>query len=306
MSDLIFNSDLLAATIRIATPVTLAALGGLMCQRAGVFNIALEGFMLIGSFAGIAFTEAAGGNVLIGLIGAMLATAITSILFGIVVVWFKANHIIAGIGINLLGFGLTSFLVKALFDSAGSFRPSVMHAIPILEIPLLKDIPFIGPAIGIHHPVTYLSIAMVAITSIILFKTPFGLAIMSVGESPDAARTAGIRPERVQLMVIIWAGALCGLAGAHLSTGIVSEYSNNMVQGRGFTAFSAVIFGNANPLLTWLVSLLFGFADALGIRIEIQNTGLPPSLLKMFPYILAIVVLTVSSAIRQKRHKING
>ncbi|MBS4208212.1 ABC transporter permease [Bacillus sp. FJAT-50079] len=301
MGNILFNADILAATFRIATPILLAALGGILCQRAGVFNIGLEGMMLVGSFSGIAAIQFAGGSMWAGLVGAMIAGLFISLIFAIVIINFKADHIIASIGINLLSLGLTTFLLKTLFGASGSFRPEVMNKMSVIKIPLIKDIPIIGPAIGIQHPITYFALIMVAITAIILFRTSFGLSIRSVGEMPEAARTAGIKPELVKFIVILWSGALCGLAGAHLSISIVSEFSANMVQGRGFTAFTAVIFGGAHPILTWLVTLLFGFADALGIRIELEGIGLSPSILKMYPYILAIIVLTISAAIQKKR-----
>ncbi len=294
--------DLLAATLRISTPIILAAMGGLLCMRARIFNIALEGFMLIGAFFAIAVIEWTHGSVWLGLLGGTISGIIAALLYGFVIIKLRADQIVVGIAINLLGYGLSSFLLKALFDSPGAFRPEIINKIPEVNIPFLENIPYIGDAFAHHSLMVYFSFLVVLISYILLFKTPFGLAVQSIGEEPDAAKTAGIRPEVIQIIVIIWSGALCGLAGAHLSSGIVSGFIEDMVQGRGFTAFTAIVFGVNHPIWTFFASVLFGFADALGIRIEIFGSGIPPSILKMFPYILSILVLTIGSAVRSKQN----
>jgi simple sugar transport system permease protein len=136
-----------------------------------------------------------------------------------------------------------------------------------------------------------------------MYKTPLGLAIQSVGDNPEAARTAGINPKKILWLTVLWGGFFSGLGGAHLATGYVTAFSQEMTAGRGFTAFTAIVFGAENPFLTFLATLVFGFADALGIRLEIQGFGLHPSLIKTFPFILAVLVLTISSAIRMRKMK---
>lgn len=287
-------SDTLASTIRIATPLLLMALGGLLCQRAGVFNIALEGFSLIGAFAAIAVVQFTGGNVWIGLLGAAAVGAVYSSLYALFVTRFKANHIIASIAMNTLAAGLTSYLLRSMFEVQGAYSPDNINKLDMIQIPVLKNIPILNCLSG-QSIMTYFAIAMVAVIYILLFRTKAGLNICAVGESEDAAKTAGVRPGLVRLQVILASGALCGLAGAYLSTISVSQFSEDMVQGRGFNAFTAFVFGNAHPAATALVSLLFGFADAIGIRIELIGMNIPPSIIKMFPYILAIVALVISS-----------
>lgn len=287
-------SDTLASTIRIATPLLLMALGGLLCQRAGVFNIALEGFSLIGAFAAIAVVQFTGGNVWIGLFGAAVVGAVYSSLYALFVTRFKANHIIASIAMNTLAAGLTSYLLRSMFEVQGAYSPDNINKLDMIQIPVLKNIPILNCLSG-QSIMTYFAIAMVAVIYILLFRTKAGLNICAVGESEDAAKTAGVRPGLVRLQVILASGALCGLAGAYLSTISVSQFSEDMVQGRGFNAFTAFVFGNAHPAATALVSLLFGFADAIGIRIELIGMNIPPSIIKMFPYILAIVALAISS-----------
>ena len=298
-------NEIIAASVRIATPITLAALGGVFCQKSGIFNIGLEGIMLVGAFTVICGVYASDGSIWFGLFCAVASGIIFSLLFAIAVLKLNANQIITGIGLNLLGVGLTSFLLRSIFNTSGLLRPPVIHKIPLIKIEFLKDIPVLGGIFAEQHIITYISFVMVVVTAILLYKTPFGIASRAIGELPEAATTAGVNPKRIGLLAIIWSGALCGLAGSYLSIVSVSEFTENMVQGRGFTAFTALVFGNANPYITWAVSILFGFADALGIRVELSSLGFPSSILKMFPYILSVVALGLSCYTREKRLKRN-
>jgi simple sugar transport system permease protein len=294
-------NDMIAASVRISTPITLAAMGGIFCQKAGVFNIGLEGLMLLGSFAAICGVIISGGSVWFGFLAAIIGGVLLSMLFALAVLRFNANQIITGIGSNLLGLGFTSFLLRAIFNTAGALRPEVMNRISNVHLPFLSTLPVVGGILGNQHIITYLSFLLVFITAILLYRTSFGISTQAIGELPEAATTAGIKTDRVRFLGILWSGALCGLAGAFLSVGVVSEFTENMVQGRGFTAFTALVFGNANPYITWAVSVLFGFADALGIHIELSNAGFPSSIVKMFPYLLSVVTLGLSCYTREKR-----
>lgn len=287
-------SDTMASMIRMATPLMLMALGGLLCQRAGVFNIALEGFSLVGAFAAIAVVQFTGGSVWAGLIGAMIAGVVYSSLYALFVTKFKADYIIASIAMNMLGLGLTSYLLRTMFDVQGAYSPDTIHKLSMINIPIIKDIPILNCLSG-QSIVTYIAIILVVVIYIMLFKTKMGLSICAVGESELAAKTAGIKPNVIRWEVILISGALCGLAGAYLSTISVSQFSENMIQGRGFNAFTAFVFGGAHPVYSSLVTLLFGLADAVGIRIELLGSNISPSIIKMFPYVLAIVALMISS-----------
>ena len=311
----LFDLDILAASIRVSIPIMLAALGGLLCLRAGVFNIALEGMMLVGSFVAIVVTEATVSvgqslgfpSTWLGIIGGLLGGLALSMVFAVSILRFKADHIVAGIAINLLALGVTGFALKTIFDAQGVFRPTDMVPLPKIILPVIEDIPLVGQTISGHTPLVYLTFVIVGITWVALYRMPSGLGLRSVGEQPDAARTAGIDVDRVRYKAIAWSGLLCGLAGAHLSLGYASEFTENMTQGRGFTAFVAAIFGQLDPILTMLASLLFGFAEALGLRIQLEGLGVSPSIVQMFPYILAVVVLTISSGLNLKRRgKRNG
>ena len=301
--DIASLNDMIAASVRIATPVTLAALGGVFCQKAGIFNIGREGMMLVGSFAVVCGEIAFGGSIVAGLIFAAVAGILMSLLFALAVLKLGANKIITGIGINLLSVGLTSFLLRAIYDTQGTLRAEVMESLPNIELSFLQGIPVIGGIFGEQNLLTYIAFIMVIVTALILYKTPFGVAACAIGELPESVKSGGIKPDRIALFAILWSGLLCGIAGTYLSTVSVSGFTEDMVQGRGFTAFSALIFGNGNPFVTWAVSILFGFADALGIRIELNSSSFPSSIIKMFPYVLSVVALACSCYVREVSRK---
>ncbi len=294
--DWITVNNVLNATLRIATPLILMGMGGLMCQRAGVFNIAHEGFALVGAFFAILVVHLTDGNIIFGMFGAMISGIIFSSLFSVFIVKFKSNHIISGIAINMLAAGLTTFLMRAIFDVQGAFRPRIINKLVGIELAMIKEIPVIG-ALSNQSIFTYLSIAVVVVIYIILFKTSIGLKIQAVGESEIGSLAAGINPNKIRIIVILISGALSAIAGAFLSTVIVSQFSEHMIQGRGFTAFTTVIFGAAHPIFVALSTLLFGLADSIGIRLELLGTSISPSIIKMFPHILALITLIISSYI---------
>lgn len=296
-------NDIIAASVRIATPVTMAALGGVFCQKVGIFNIGLEGMMLTGSFAVICGEIVFGGSIVAGLLFAALAGMLMSLLFALAVLKFDANKIITGIGINLLSLGLTSFLLRSVFHTQGTLRADVMEKLPTVRIAFLQKIPIIGGIFGEQNLLTYIGFVLVIVTALLLYKTPFGVAACAIGELPECAATGGVKPKKIGLFAILWSGLLCGVAGTYLSTVSVSGFTEDMVQGRGFTAFSALIFGNGNPFVTWAVSILFGFADALGIRVELNSAGFPSSIIKMFPYVLSVVALAASCYVREVSRK---
>lgn len=297
------DSDLLASTIRIATPVLLAALGGLITMRAGIYNIALEGQMIAGAFVSVAVT-AWTGSLLLGILAGTVAGALTSAILALVVLKFGANDIVASIAVNLLAAGLTGFLLQTIFKVQGTFRPPGMEGLPSVDIPLIEDIPIIGSAISGQTPLVYVALLLVAITYVVLYRTPVGLSIRAVGEVPAAARTAGKSPNTIKALTVIYSGLLCGLAGAHLALGYASEFTVGMTAGRGFTGFSAAIFGQLQPWYTLGASLVFGLAEALGLRIQLSDTGLPTNVVQMVPYVLAIVAISLACALRMRRHGI--
>lgn len=238
-----------------------------------------------------------------GLLGAIIAGMIYSCVFALFITKFKANHIITSIALNTLATGLTQFLLRAMFNVQGTYAPKVIHKLSNLEIPVLKNIPVLSAFSG-QSIVTYVSILLVVLLFIYLYKTKPGLRLCSVGESEDAAKTAGVNPTLTKWKAILFSGAVCGLAGAFLSIISVSSFTKDMVAGRGFTAFTAYTFGGATPFGSALASLLFGFAEAIGIRIELLGSSIPSSIINMFPYIIALIALAYSCYV--KKHRISG
>jgi simple sugar transport system permease protein len=292
--DLASVTELFASSLRVATPLILMALGSCLCQKTGVFNIAFEGIALIGAFAAVAFVIVFNGNPWMGFLGAICAGMLIAGIYALFVVQFKADYVIASIAINMLGLGLTSYFLRTMFHVQGKVVANNINKLPMLNIPVLRDIPILGCLSG-QSIITYFSLVLVGIIYLVLFKTKTGLNICSVGESESSAVTAGINPALVRLRVILTSGALSGLGGAYLSIVIVSQFSENMLQGRGFNAFTAMVFGNAHPVASMLVCLLFGIADALGIRIELAGFNIPSAIISMFPFLLAMAALAISS-----------
>jgi ABC-type uncharacterized transport system permease subunit len=294
-------NNIIYSTLQNTTPLMLAALGGVFCQKAKIFNIGLEGIMLVGAFSAICGVMLSGGSALFGLLFAVVCGAVFSMVFYLFSVRLKANQIITGIGLNLMASGLTAFLLRAVFDTKGALRPKGMTALPTLKMSFLSGVPVIGGLFGELQMITLIAVIMMVLTAVILKKTPTGINTIAVGEMPSSVSTSGTRINRVYLFDILWSGILCGCAGAYLSLVSVSSFTEDMVNGRGFTAFSALIFGNGNPYAVCACSLLFGFVDALGIKLELSKSAIPSSIIKMFPYILTVVALSMSSYARTRK-----
>ena len=276
----------LAATIRFATPLVFAALGGMFSERSGVVNIGLEGLMLIGAFAGVvgAFLS---GSVWIGLLFALGAGLLFALIHAVMCVTFEADQIISGAAINLLALGGTAFLMVIVFGQGGT-SPDVDKFDPI-AIPLLSRIPVIGPALFDQSLLVYLMYAMVPITFFVLFKTPFGLRLRATGEVPEAVDTAGVSVARMRYYGVALSGMLAALGGVYLSMSLLSSFTEGMTAGRGFIALAALIFGRWHPVGAFGAALLFGLGLALTIRVPPE--AIPNEFIQMIPYVLTIVVL---------------
>jgi ABC-type uncharacterized transport system permease subunit len=285
----IVNAGLFAASLRMATPLVFASIGGIFSERVGIVNIALEGMMLTGAFSGVLATFAT-GNPWIGVLASVLAGGLLGYLHAILTVKFSGNQIISGTGINLLALGATAYLCQAVWGSRGASQS--VQGLDAISIPLINDIPFLGEVIGNQTPLVYLSILVAILSYILLFKTPGGLRIRAVGEHPAAADTTGVDVYRTKYLCLILSGMLAGLGGAFLSLGHLSLFVLGMTGGRGFIALAAMIIGGWTPFGAIGASFLFGFADALQIRL--QSVGILPSQIVLtLPYILTIVVVAV-------------
>ena len=266
----IFSVSLIYSTVRLSTPLLLAALGGLYCERAGVINIALEGLMLAGAFTAAAVTYYA-GNPWAGLLAGVGAGAAVAMIHAIACIRFRADQVVSGTAINILMFGAPALLSGALFASTG--------ATP--QIPQSQLLP--------RAPVV-IAFVLVPLTWYVLYRTPFGLRVRAVGENPEAADAAGVGVARLRYMAVILSGALAGIGGAYLSVGQSSLFTRNMTAGRGFIALAALIFGKWRPVQTMLACLLFGFAEAVSIQMQ-GVVKIPVQFIQIVPYVLTMVVL---------------
>ncbi len=283
----IFTFSLIASTIRLSTPLVLAALGGLFSERSGVINIALEGKMLAGAFTAAAVTYAADktfglGNASpwVGLLAGTLAGLIIAVIYAVSCIKFKADQVVSGAAINILMIGMPGFLSGAFFLSSGS-TPKIPkdHLLPQSPIVIAVAI-----------------LALVALIWYVLYNTPFGLRLRSVGENPEAADAAGVSVSKIRYSGVLLAGVLAGLGGAYLSIGQSSLFTRNMTAGRGFIALAALIFGKWRPVQTLLACLLFGFTEAVSIQMQgvfklPSGEDIPVQFIQMVPYVLTIVVL---------------
>jgi ABC-type uncharacterized transport system permease subunit len=277
---------LLASTVRNATPLGFAALGGLFSERSGVINIGLEGMMLISAFAGVAGANATGSTVL-GLVVAMLVGLLFGLIHAVASITFEADQIISGIAINLLALGGTGLLMVLFFGSGGT-TPRI-ETFRSLEVPLLSDIPVIG-AVFNQSILVYLLYALVPLSWWLLYRSRFGLRLRAVGEVPEAVDTAGVSVFRLRYVGVSLSGILAGLGGAFLSMSLLSAFTEGMTNGRGFIALAALIFGRWNPIGAFAAALLFGFAQAVVFRGDIGVT-IDREFIEMFPYLLVIVAL---------------
>jgi simple sugar transport system permease protein len=294
----IFDETLLNSTFRFATPILLAALGGLICERVGIFNIALEGLMLTGAFAAVVGSYYAGSAVG-GVLTAILAGVVLAAIFGGFVITLRGDMIVLGIAINLLAAGLTVFLLRTIFGVKGAFQDPSIQGLGKIDIPSLAALPVLGPLLSGHSWVIYLSLLLVAGMQLLLFHHVLGLRIRGAGEHPEAAASLGVNVTALQYMAVLFSGALCGLAGAQLSLGNVTLFVENMSAGRGWIAVVAVMFGRAHPLGVLAASLLFGLADSIGFRL--QGLQMPSQFTAMVPYVVTLVSLFIIEAQRRRR-----
>ena len=284
----VISISLFAATLRSATPILFPALAGIFSERSGVLNIALEGVMLISAFTAVVGSYYS-GSAWIGVLCAIAAGILTSLIHAFMCINMRADQAIVGTGINILGAGLPSFLLLKLFGSQG-ISPIVTR-IPEWRVPYLADIPIIGPILGVQSPLVYIGLIMVPLSYYILFKTPFGLRLRSVGENPHASETVGVNVFLMRYAGVIISGFLAALGGAYLSVSYLAQFVKLMTAGRGFIGLAAMIFGRWNPWGALFACLLFGFADALQAAAQAANVPIAPQFLRMLPYLLTIIAL---------------
>ena len=293
---------LVDATFRVATPLILAALGGLYCERSGVVDIALEGKLLGAAFAAAAMASVT-GSAWIGLLFGIMFAMFLAMLHGYACVTHKGDQVVSGMAINILVAGLAPTLALAWFKLGGQtpaltgdarFKPITLPlAETLADVAILGDI--YSEIISGHFIIVYLAFAAVPLTAWIIYRTRFGLRLRAVGESPEAVDTAGISVNRMRYQALLVTGLLCGIAGAYLSTAQTASFIRDMSAGQGFIALAALIFGKWRPYPTMLACLLFAFADALQVRlqgVDIPGLGvIPVQFIQAMPFVLTVVVL---------------
>ena len=290
--DLIFTTDFFYSIFRVTTPLLFASMGAVISDVAGVPNIALEGMMLIAAFAGMFFSyffESA----LMGLLFALLFAVLCAGVLAFFTLYYKTNIILGGIAINSLASGGTIFFLYLAAHDKGTSVSLPSKVLPNVNIPLIQDIPVIGPAISGHNVLTYLAIVAVIFTFFLLKRTSLGWHLRAVGEKKEAADSVGISVAKTQAIALILSGLMCGFGGAFMSMGYVSWFSRDMVSGRGWIALAAEAMGLQHPLGTAATSLLFGVADALSNAVA--TLGWPSDLVRTIPYCATLAGLAIFS-----------
>lgn len=292
LGEVFITAEFYMAIVRMTTPFLLAAIGSLLAERAGVITFSMESMMLMGTIGGI-IGSGLSGNVWVGVLVAMSAGMLVGLAYAVLAVSVGAHQIVTSVALNLGALGLTSILYCLAFTRGDEIIQTVIYVpgLPVWKIPVLGDIPFIGQVFFNHLPLVYLGYLLVPAVWFILYRTTWGLKIRAVGEHPHAADTVGISVIKVRYIALLFSGAMTGLAGAFLSIGVLNSFMENMTAGRGFIAYTAIVFGKWEPVGVFLGTLLFGAADALQLRIQALNIGIPYQFLIMFPYVVTLIAL---------------
>ncbi|MBW6466759.1 MAG: ABC transporter permease [Brevefilum sp.] len=279
---------MLASAVLLAVPITLGAFSGILSERAGVVNIAIEGMMLMGSMIG-ALIGSITNNTWIGLLGAILSGLFLSAIHAVLSIKYKINQIISGTVINIFSAGMTAFISqKYLQTNQALNNPPLFSRIPI---PGLANIPLLGPLFFNTNVFVYLMFFLLIVIQVALFSTRWGLRLRSVGEHPRAADTLGINVIKTRYMAVLLSGLIAGLAGAFFTLGSVGRFNEGMTAGKGFIGLAAMIFGNWRPLGAIGAGFIFGFADAIGSKLLLLGSTIPPQIMAMAPYLITMIVL---------------
>jgi general nucleoside transport system permease protein len=281
---------MLSSSLVRATPIALAALCGVISERAAVVNIGIEGIMLIAAQTSVVSATVT-HNMYIGLVVGILTGALVAAFHAVLVIRFKVEQVVSGVAINIFATGATSFLSSKYLQSQGDLLNN-SGTFPIISIPVLSKIPLLGPIFFENNLIVYMMLLIVIVLHVVLYYTPWGLRTRAVGEHPKAADTLGINVFFVRYINVIIGGMIAGLGGAYFTLGSVGRFDEVMTAGKGFIGLAAMIFGNWNPIGAFTSSLIFGFADSLQIKMQILSVPIPSSIIAMAPYIVTMIVLT--------------
>jgi len=280
-------SALFAAMLRFATPLLLGALGGIMSERSGVINVGLEGMMLMGAFFGILGADVFGSWFLGTLLG-IAAGGVLGFVHAVFSIALRADQVVSGVAINFLAAGLTGYIFIAHYGDQGT--PGEVSSVPDVTLPGVKDIAFVGDAIGEANLLTWVALVLVPLMALYLYRTPAGLRLRSVGEKPRAADSVGIAVQRTRYLAVVASGCLAGLAGVYLSVALVHSFNQGMTAGRGFIALAVVIFGGWRPYGALAGACLFGFSSAIAQRLPAFSESLAV-LFQALPYVVVLIVI---------------
>ena len=292
----LFTLDLIRSSIRLATPIILAAIGGALCNRAGVLNLALEGKMLLGAFLGILAAFFLKSSSL-GVVVAALSGGLLGAIFAFLYLRYEVDLVILAIAVNLFIAEMTVFFMRTFLGDVGTWSDPSIEQLPDLALPVVHNLPVLGRVFSGYNGIVYFSWFAALATYFILFYTKFGRHVRAVGEKQEAAETVGINVARVKVFALIISGMLAATGGAFLSVGHLTLFTRNMSNGRGWIAVTAALFGFNHPIGVLLTGMFFGFADAFAIRLQ-TTTDIPPSLVQFLPHIftlLAIILVAVRS-----------
>ena len=293
--EIVTSISFLFSIIRITTPILYASMSYMVADLAGTANIGIEGMMLTCALIGVVASAAMGGNAFLGLIVALAVGALLGILMCFIVSKLKTDPTITGIAYNLTAAGGTVFLLFLAVGEKGISSSLASGVLPQVEIPLIKEIPYIGAAVSGHNVLTYVAV--------LLYKTSLGLHIRSCGENPEALESVGIHVLKVRYIALALSGMLAAMGGVYMSMGYVSYFVKDMTAGRGFIAIAAASLGGNKPIPTLIVCLLFGIADAFAVNPGTQNMGIPTELVSTIPYIVTVIVLVIYSYKKMKDRK---
>ncbi|REK77940.1 ABC transporter permease [Paenibacillus paeoniae] len=296
----IIDLSLIAVLLRVMTPILLAALGGLISDIGGAINIGLEGLMLMSAFTSIAVGSTT-GNWALGVLAGVGVSVLISYGMGFFSLKMKVDIIITGFAVNIFGSGFTIFLMSKIFGVTGNYSPSKAAPIPTVHIPFIEDVPLLGKLLSGHNLMVWIAILSVVFCMVLIYRTPYGVHLRSVGEAPQAAQSLGIPVTRIQYSALAWSGVFAGLAGAFMSNGLTNMFVKDMTGGAGFLALAVVLLGNRNPIGILFGSLIFGLASALATIVQtVPDAPIPSQFIQMVPYVVTIAAL-VFFAVRQKR-----
>ena len=296
--NLTYVATVLNSMIRMSSPILLAALTAAICSKVKVFNIGMEGTMMAGAFFSIVanyYTH----SVLLSVCAGALSGLIISAINAVCIIRFKAAATVVGMAMNTLMTGATTYLLYVIFGVRGVFTDSSLVPLPKVTLPIIKDIPYIGEIISGQNILVYLSLILMVVCYIVMYKTPFGLRLRGVGIKAVAAQTVGINAVKYKWIAILISGVFSGLGGAYLTIGGSSMFTENISAGKGFLALAAIMVGNGHPIKTALACLVFGYTQALSVTL--QSMGLPSQIVISVPYLITIAIMFVSAIIMRMK-----